>query len=349
VQRDFGQGKTTAGERHAQAQADQDLSHASSSSRLRRLPSNLLPAATSADLQLALGDGFTLPGRSGRGILPGDGGIMFYLAIDGGGSGCRAALSDVAGNDLARAEGGPANIASDFGAALTSLRGLALQVIGARPLSQVRAVLGVAGANLSGAGPRLAAELPFRAKVVQDATTSLRGALGTKDGIMAAIGTGSVFARQVGGEVKAIGGWGFRLGDEASGAWMGRLMLNRITRMIDGYCPFSPLAETLLAELGGGPGLVAFTLTKTPAEHARLVHRLAGAIDDPLSRHVLAETQAELRKAIGLLQTDPPLPVVWQGGLGPTLALPDWPRAEPLGTALDGAMAMARDEATWAA
>ena len=274
---------------------------------------------------------------------------MVYLAIDGGGSGCRAVLCDAEGRELARAEGGPANIATDFAAALESLRGLALRLIGDRPLDQVRAVLGVAGANLSGAAPRLEAALPFRAKVVQDVTTSLRGALGTGDGIMAAIGTGSVFARQLGGQVTAIGGWGFRLGDEASGAWMGRLMLNRITRMLDGYAPLSPLARAILADLGGGPGLVAFTLQKTPADHALLVHRMAAAFDDPLSRHVLTETRAELRAAIGLLQTDPPLPVVWLGGLGPTLALTDWPRAEPLGTALDGAMAMARDPATWAA
>ena len=272
---------------------------------------------------------------------------MVYLAIDGGGSGCRAMLCDDRGQVLARAEGGPANIASDFDAALVSLRDLALRVIGDRPLEQVRAVLGVAGANLSGAGPRLEAALPFRAKVVQDVTTSLRGALGDADGIMVAIGTGSVFARQLGGQVKAIGGWGFRLGDEASGAWMGRLMLNRITRMLDGYTPLSPLAREVLDDLGGGPGLVAFTLQKTPADHARLVHRMAAALDDPLSRHVLTETRAELRAAIGLLQSDPPLPVVWLGGLGATLALTDWPRVEPLGTSLDGAMAMARDAATW--
>lgn len=274
---------------------------------------------------------------------------MLYLAMDGGGSGSRARLADADGTVLAQAESGPANIASDFVSALANLRGLALSVIGARPLSEVRAVLGIAGANLSGAGPRLAQELPFRACVVQDVTTTLRGALGQADGILAAIGTGSVFARQLGGQTRAIGGWGFRLGDEASGAWMGRLILNSITRMLDGYGPLSPLAEALLSEMGGGPGLVAFSLRATPAEFGHLVHRLASAPNDPLTAQVLAKTQAELRAAIGLLQTDPPLPVVWQGGLGPFLALPDWPRAAPLGSALDGAMAMARDEATWSA
>ncbi|MBZ4023664.1 hypothetical protein CKO11_14520 [Rhodobacter sp. TJ_12] len=273
---------------------------------------------------------------------------MIYLGVDGGGSGCRAVLADAAGQVLARAEGGPANIASDFAASLGNLEAIVREVLGSHPTEDLRAVLGLAGANLSGAGDRLATALPFRARVVQDIATSLRGALGKGDGIVAAIGTGSVFARQLNGEVKAIGGWGFRLGDEASGAWMGRLMLNRITRMVDGYVPRTPLAETVLAKLGGGPGLVDFSLTKTPGDHARLVHFMADALDDPLTQEIMAETQAELRRAIGLLQKDPPLPVVWQGGLGATLALPDWPRAAPLGTAVDGALAMAMDAATWA-
>ncbi|MFD2175546.1 BadF/BadG/BcrA/BcrD ATPase family protein [Rhodobacter lacus] len=272
---------------------------------------------------------------------------MIYLGMDGGGSGCRAVLADAMGQVLARGEGGPANIASDFDTAAARLLALARELIAERPMSEVRAVLGVAGANLAGAGDRLAAALPFRAKVVQDVIPSVRGALGRADGIVAALGTGSVFARQIGGEVRVIGGWGFRLGDEASGAWMGRLLLNRIARMIDGYAPLSPLAKAVLEDLGGGPGLVAFTLTKTPGDHARLVYRMAAALEDPLSQEVLAETQRELRRAIGLLQTDPPLPVAWQGTLGDTLALADWPRRAPLGTALDGALAMAQDAATW--
>lgn len=274
---------------------------------------------------------------------------MLYLAIDGGGSGSRAVLADAAGTVLGRAEAGPANIATDFATAFANLRGLALGLIGSRPLAEVRAVLGLAGANLAGAGDRLAADLPFRAQVVQDVVPALRGALGPADGIMAAIGTGSIFARQIGGQVRVIGGWGSRLGDEASGAWIGQRMLSRITRMLDGYAPLTPLAETVLQDMGGGSGLVSFSLRATPAEFTQLLHRLAAAPEDALTRGVLAEAQAEVRQTIGLLQPDPPLPVVWLGSVGPFLALPDWPRAEPLGTALDGAMALARDEATWSA
>lgn len=270
---------------------------------------------------------------------------MFYLGIDGGGTGCRAALSDASGAVLARAEAGPANIATDYEAALREVSAVAQAVIGERPVAQVRAVLGLAGANLSGAGPRLAAELPFRAKVVQDVATSVRGALGPRDGIAVAIGTGSVFARQLGGRLHAIGGWGLRLGDEASGAWIGRALVMRTTRALDGFVTLTPLLAALADELGGPAGLVAFSLAATPADWARLAPRAFE--DDPAAQAVRAGAAAEIRAAVELLQPEVALPVVWMGGLGPRLALPDWPALTPAGTALDGALALAREEMTW--
>lgn len=272
---------------------------------------------------------------------------MFYLGIDGGGSGCRAALADCAGQVLARAEGGPANMATDFEGARAQLDALAREVIGARPMTEVRGVLGLAGANFSGAATRMAEAMPFRARVVQDVATSVRGALGRRDGIVAAIGTGSVYARQMNGALRSIGGWGLRLGDEASGAWIGQRLLHHITRILDGYDAPSPLAAELAGEFGGGPGIVQFSLSAAPADYARLAPRVLAASEDATAARVLTEAQAEIRRAIGLLQPPQPLPVVWIGGLGPALALPDWQRLEPKGTALDGALAMAQDAQTW--
>lgn len=274
---------------------------------------------------------------------------MFYLGIDGGGSGCRAALVDAAGTRLAQAEAGPANMATDFDGARNRIEALAREVIGARPLAEVRAVLGLAGANFSGAAARMAEAMPFKARVVQDVATSVRGALGPADGIVAAIGTGSVFARQMAGEVCSIGGWGLRLGDEASGAWIGHRMLQHLTRMIDGYAPPSPFAEALSAELGFGPGIVQFSLSAIPADYGKLAPRVlqAAAEGDATAARVLAEAQDEIRRAITLLQPAKAVPVVWIGGLGAVLALPDWPSLPAQGNALDGAVAMAQDARIW--
>lgn len=276
---------------------------------------------------------------------------MFFLGLDGGGTGCRAVLADAAGRILGQGTAGPANIATDLTLARANILAAAgAAMAGHCPPDRVRAVLGVAGANLSGAAPDLAASLPFaRSHVVQDVAIAVRGALHGADGIVAALGTGSVFARQHGGQLRVIGGWGLRLGDEASGAWLGRALVARACRALDGFVAASPLVSDLVAELGGGPGLVRFSLRASPADYAALVPRLLAAPHDAAARALIAAAQAEIRAAIALLQPPgaAPLPVAWTGGLGPALALPDWPATPPLGSPLDGALWMALQETTW--
>jgi glucosamine kinase len=56
------------------------------------------------------------------GINGGAEGVMdLVIGIDGGGSGCRAAVADRSGRILGEAQGGPANIATDPDAARTAL------------------------------------------------------------------------------------------------------------------------------------------------------------------------------------------------------------------------------------
>lgn len=271
---------------------------------------------------------------------------MTYLGIDGGGSGCRARLVDEAGQVLGEGWAGPANIASDFAGALANIRSAAQMAYGGRVAPEtIRAVAGIAGANLSGAGPELAAQLPFPVRVVQDIAISVRGALGPGDGIVAALGTGSIFARQREGQVRSVGGWGLRIGDEASGAWIGRAVVMRAARMIDGFIAPTPLLARIAGELGGAPGIVQFSLRANPADYAGFVPRIleAEAEGDEAAGAILAAARSEIRAAIRLLQPrDTVLPVVWTGGLGPALALEDWPRAEAAGDALAGAIEMAR-------
>ncbi|MGO7425934.1 LysR substrate-binding domain-containing protein, partial [Rhizobium ruizarguesonis] len=54
-------------------------------------------------------------------------------------------------------------------------------------------------------------------RVVTDALIALQGALGDADGIVGAFGTGSVYNARRDGRLNGIGGWGFVVGDQASG------------------------------------------------------------------------------------------------------------------------------------
>ncbi|KFE34798.1 BadF/BadG/BcrA/BcrD ATPase family protein [Thioclava atlantica] len=271
---------------------------------------------------------------------------MHFLGVDGGGTGCRAVLADATGRVIGRGEAGPANIASDFGGALANILAACDAAMAGFAPGELRAVLGLAGANLSGQGEMLVTRLPFRARVVQDVTISVRGALGREDGIVAALGTGSVFARQLDGHLHTIGGWGLRLGDEGSGAWIGRALGARAARALDGFCPLTPLLRTLLEQMDGGAGLLRFSLSATPADWAALAPRVLGS-EDPAAVAIRSEAASDIREAIALLQPESDLPVTWIGGLGPTLALPDWPSTPARGSALDGALSLAMEDAFW--
>ncbi|MFO1141713.1 MAG: BadF/BadG/BcrA/BcrD ATPase family protein [Amaricoccus sp.] len=275
-----------------------------------------------------------------------------FLGIDGGGTGCRAAVCDAAGRVLGRGEGGPANVWSDPDRALESIlaaAGAAATAAGT-PLARLDAVLGLAGANVPEAAERVAARLPFaRFRIESDAFVALKGALGTGDGITAALGTGSVYGVQRGGEVRMIGGWGFVLGDQGSGARIGRAVCEAALLAHDGIVAMTPLLATTLDAAGGPAGVVAFGQRATPADFARAVPDVlaAAAAGDPAGIAILGEAEAAVARAIDRLQADGPLPVCFLGGLGPIYAerlagrYPGLIRP-PLGTALDGALALAR-------
>ena len=269
-----------------------------------------------------------------------------FLGIDGGGTGCRAVLADASGRVLGRGEAGAANIASDFAGSVDNILKATRVACGGRDLSMIRAGLGLAGANAAGAAERLAAALPFaRIRVETDGFTAVRGALGDQDGIVAAIGTGSVFAAQRGVQVRHLGGWGLVLGDEGSGAWIGRAILSAALRAVDGFQPMTPLLAALIDTHGGPSGVVSFSLSARPGEFARLAPQVLDSAD-PAAQAVMAKAAADVAAAITLLQGAEALPVVCLGGLGPAYAARlagRWRMEAAKGSALDGALALARD------
>lgn len=275
--------------------------------------------------------------------------MHLFLGIDGGGTGCRAAVADAAGHVLGRAEAGPANIASDpAGAAANILRAAEGALAAAGGGQVVAAGLGLAGANAAGAAERLRGVLPFpRVAVVTDGITAVKGALGAADGVVAALGTGSVFAVQRGGAIRQIGGRGLVLGDEASGAWIGRALVAAALRGVDGFSALTPLLSGVLDGLGGADGAVAFSLRARPVDFAALAPRVVES-GDPAAVAIMARAEADVAEAVALLRGADDLPVVFLGGLGTVFAARiagRFPIRAALGTALDGALMLAREAA----
>ena len=278
--------------------------------------------------------------------------MTLLLGVDGGGSGCRVRLADRGGQVLAEATGGPANITTDPDGALANILGAARQAAqrafpdedAGRVLARTVAGLGLAGAIAAGAAERLAPHLPFaRLRIENDALTTVLGALDGADGIVAAMGTGSVFADWRAGRFRQIGGWGFLLGDEGSGAVLGRAILARALRAADGCAPMTPLLAGLLDRHGGQDGILRHALAARPADFATLAPLLF-ASDDPAAQAVLDAAAADVAGSIDRLHSDGALPVTWVGGLGPAWAARignRWGQRAARGTALDGALRMA--------
>lgn len=273
--------------------------------------------------------------------------MALFLGIDGGGTGCRAVLGDAHGRILGRGTGGPANINTDVETAARHVMDATAEALrghDAEPGALV-AALGLAGGTMQSASARLARLLPFRSMlIVNDAITAARGALGDQDGILAAIGTGSVFAVQRGGAVRQVGGRGFLMGDEGSGAVLGRNLLAEAMRAEDGFAPMTPLLREVLTRHGGIEGIITFGNRARPGDFAALAPRIAGG-EDPAARRIFDRAVEEIRHILTTLQSGDRLPVVFQGGLGPHYAARldgPWPVAPALGDGLDGALQLAR-------
>ena len=281
--------------------------------------------------------------------------MTLILGIDGGGSGCRAVIADRSGRVLGHGAAGPANAWTDPDGARRNLLAAVEAALsetgsGAGP-NELHAVLGLAGANVPGVAERLAAGLPFaRCRIETDAAIAIRGALGRDDGVVAALGTGSVYGVQRDGRIRTIGGWGFVIGDQGSGARIGRALLEDALLAHDGLLDTTPLLEGVVAAAGGPGELVAEARDAAPADFAARVPAVIAAADrgDPAARRILDDAEAAVTRAIDRLRDGGTLGVCFIGGLGSLYAARMARRygaaiRSPAGSALDGALAMARE------
>ena len=196
------------------------------------------------------------------------------LAIDGGGTKTRAALAQSDGLVIARATGAFSNLTSDFDGSLRNIETVISAVYDAAGVpvesrtSDV-AIIGSAGANVGDVADRLAAALRFAAvRVMSDREITVAGILADGDGTLAQVGTGSFFVSRHRGQLKQVGGWGLQLGDDCSGAWLGRELLRLTLRAHDGLVDTTDLLTQTLARFSNSPSdIVLFGKTATPQHY----------------------------------------------------------------------------------
>ncbi|TCS04885.1 N-acetylglucosamine kinase [Rhizobium sp. BK418] len=289
------------------------------------------------------------------------------IGIDGGGTSCRAAVADRMGKVIGHGKAGPANILSDLENSLINIvesARAALRDAGfkSEAVSTVSAVLGVAGANVGDYGKRIEKALPFKnGRVVTDALISLQGALGDADGVVGAFGTGSVYYARRDGKLRGIGGWGSIVGDQASGARLGRDLLEKSLLAYDEVRPASPLTIKVMAEYGNDPErLVEFAHTARPTDFARYAPAVfeGAAAGDATAIEIIKDAALAIDQSLDVL-TWPRCPsVCLLGGLAKAYdpwiadrhkALLSEPKADALQGAVDLAVKLLNEQQRGAA
>jgi glucosamine kinase len=280
--------------------------------------------------------------------------MELFLGIDGGGTSCRAAIGDAAGRILGRGKSGVANIVTDPDAALANIAEAARAALtdaglDAAQVFSIPAVLGLAGVNIAKYADAISARLPFaRFALRTDSSIALRGALGAGDGVVAILGTGSAFLAGRSGQTMQVGGWGFILGDQGGGARIGRQALEEALLAHDRVVAASQLTDALLAEFARDPDrIVDFARHAQPADFGRfapMAFEFAGR-GDPVARRIIEAQAACVNASIDAVAWPGCGRLCLLGGLSPFYPpyLAERHRAilaEPLGSALDGAVAL---------
>ena len=195
------------------------------------------------------------------------------LAIDAGGTKTDLLWAQPDEHLLARREGRGINLASKPPGAWQEILEEVFDGAGVDRESVEVVCAGVAGYTLPDRRElfeHLLQQMLPRARVIllPDYAIALEGATGGAPGVQVIAGTGSIACgRDREGRMMRAGGWGYLLGDEGSGFWIGREAVRAVLAASEGWGERTVLGDTLAEALGGadcGEWLSALYRTQNP-------------------------------------------------------------------------------------
>lgn len=291
--------------------------------------------------------------------------LIYCIGLDGGGTGTRARLSTPDGRVLGSGQAGPSALGQGVAqawrhiaeAVADALRAAGRHDDAARvdePAFQARCGLGLglSGAENPGWVRDFHAAAPAWANIAleTDGYAAVLGAHAGRPGALVAVGTGSVGeALHADGRRLTVSGWGWMIGDEAGGAWLGQHAVRIAQHAIDGRASAGALARAIWADCGADrPALLdwcAAANQTTYAALARRVFELEAA--DPAAAELIASAVDATLAIVHALDPRAELPLVIAGSIGQQLQ----PRlaqrlsqsiVTPAGDATDGALHLLR-------
>jgi glucosamine kinase len=250
------------------------------------------------------------------------------LGADVGGTATRVALATVGGEVLSLATGpagNPISVGLEVSAGrIRSVAGQCLAQAGAvsSTVTGLRAaVIGLAGgsgADEEFGASALPAALGVRPRLVSDLSVAFSSATPAAEGYVLVAGTGAVAGRILDGELRERrDGWGWLLGDEGSGFWLGREVVRATLARLQCAEPLGPLARAVVEIAGtADPGVIVRLCYARPplwlATFGALISRYA---DDPDAVAIADRAADHLAETLLGLGPRADLPVVLAGSV----------------------------------
>ena len=266
--------------------------------------------------------------------------VLYHMGVDGGGTGTRLRLRSVDGRRLGDGCAGPSALGQGVSQAWKHIQDAAAAAV-VDAVSQgnllsssqfnegfirnTRIGMGLSGAE----NPAWVAEFARRSPpwaerlLVNDGVTAVLGAHGGREGLVVSVGTGCIgVALQSNGRMSVIGGWGWQLGDEGSGAWLGRQAVAHLQHAMDGREPAGPLAKAVGVRCGQDRASVLDWCARAGQAEFSALAPLVFAMEesDPRARALIYTAVRSVEEVVKALDPQEQLPLVLSGSIGQRLS-----------------------------
>src|SRR5215472_15527840 len=287
-----------------------------------------------------------------------------FAGVDGGGTGCRARIEDAQGRVLGTGIAGPATLRLGVERALAEVEkacraALADAGLDADALGALHVGAGLAGIGRKGLAEQLTVRPHAYRSIVyaHDAATACLGAHGAREGGIVIVGTGSIGFAVVGGREIRVGGYGFPISDEGSGADLGLHAVRMALRAYDQRAVGTSLTREVMMRFHNDPyEAVAWMDDATATDYATFAPLVMRHADcgDSVARRIVRDAAEQIDELVRRLSECGASRVALLSGLAspmqPWLAPDVQRRLVPIeGDAVDGALHLARRAAMNAA
>ncbi|HKX27787.1 MAG TPA: BadF/BadG/BcrA/BcrD ATPase family protein [Blastocatellia bacterium] len=240
--------------------------------------------------------------------------MNFWLGVDGGGTHCRAAIMDDSGIVLGEGRAEAANfLRVGLESAIRQIKNSvdeACRKAQIEPSQITAACIGLAGVSHPDHHRRMLAALKEVLPIPEitletDARVALAAATGNQPGVVIIAGTGSIACGiNARGRFARAGGWGPAIGDEGSGAYIGRRALEAVVMAYDYRGKPTGMMDPVLRHFGvTSPPELPPVIYDSPTEVMDKIAQLSKVVvqaaqeGDQVACEILQDAAEELARA----------------------------------------------------